>query len=93
MIIKQLDKRDYNRLHHSLMQTAQAAPLEASYTAKLTVNAVEYALKIQPESDCQMAILQAVRISRTADGPNFELITQNHILTALIDLLIEQGLD
>ena len=73
-----------------MMMNAQKNPLEAFYTVIMTVNGVEYAVKIQPERHFKMAVLQAVQIRRDPSGPQFELITSGRILCALLDLLVLQ---
>ncbi|MPN37690.1 hypothetical protein SDC9_185210 [bioreactor metagenome] len=57
----------------------------------MTVNGMEYALRIQPETHCRMAVLQALRIEREKDTPQFELITSGNILSSLLEILIYQG--
>lgn len=91
MIIRQLTPAQYDRLHQDLIQRAHAQPLEASYTVHLHIDNTSYAVKIQPESRYRMAVLQAHRIFREEDGQDFELITQNVVLSALLELLIYQG--
>lgn len=91
MIVRQLSPIQYDRLHQDLIQKAQTQPLKASYTVHMCVDGASYAVKIQPESRYRMAVLQAHRIFREEDGQEFELITQNVILSALLELLIYQG--
>ena len=91
MIIRQLKEKQFEHLHNALMMKAHAEPLDASYTVKMTVNGVEYAVKVQPERRNKMAVLQALRIFREEYGPNFELITRGNILSSLLEILIDQG--
>ncbi len=91
MIIRQLKPRQFEYLHRDLMKRAHAEPLEASYTVNMVISGVEYAIRIQPEAHFRMAILQAFRIDRDEDGPNFELITRGNILSSLLEILIYQG--
>ncbi|RCX06871.1 hypothetical protein DFR58_1681 [Anaerobacterium chartisolvens] len=90
MIIRQLKPRQYEHLHKNLLKKAHAKPLEASYTVNMTVNGVEYAVRLQPETRCRMAVLQALRIDRSKDKPDFELITRGNILLSLLEMLIYQ---
>lgn len=92
MIIRQLKASQYERFHNSLMMKAHAEPLDASYIVKMTINGVEYVVKIQPEQDNKMAVLQALRIDREEYGPNFELITESKLLSSLLEILIYQGI-
>ncbi|KUO70774.1 MAG: hypothetical protein APF77_07615 [Clostridia bacterium BRH_c25] len=91
MIIRQLKPKQYEQLHNDLLQKAHAEPLEASYTVSMKINDIEYSLRIQPESRCRLAVLQAFRIYRDEYGPDFELITSGNILSSLLEILIYQG--
>ncbi|RCX06902.1 hypothetical protein DFR58_1654 [Anaerobacterium chartisolvens] len=91
MIIRQLKPRQYDHLHKDLLKKAHAKPLEASYTVNMTVNNVEYAVRIQPETRCRMAVLQALRIDRSEGKPDFELITRGNILLSLLEMLVYQA--
>ena len=88
MVIRQLTEHQYKTLHNALIMKAHTEPLEASYTVPLTVNGVEYLLKIQPERHNKFVILQALRVYREEHGPNFELITSGNILSSLLELFI-----
>ena len=92
MVIRQLKEKQFNHLNKALMMKAHAEPLEASYTVSMTVNGIEYAIKVQPERHNRIAALQALRIFREECGPNFELITRGNILSSLLEILIDQGL-
>lgn len=91
MIIRKLKQMEYEKLNKALIERAHAEPLEACYTVNMQIDGVSYAMKIQPERHCRMAILQAYRIDREEDGPNFELITRGNLLSALLETLIYQG--
>lgn len=90
MIIRQLKENQYETLRNSLLKTAQAEPLSASYVVNMTVDGVEYAVKLQPERHHKIAVLQALRIVRRQNGPVFELITKGSLLSSLMELLIHQ---
>lgn len=92
MIIRQLKSHQYERLFQQLVQYAQAEPMSASYTVPLCINQIEYQLKVQPERHCKMAALQAVRIHRSEEGRQYELILDAAMLQALLEILIRQGL-
>ena len=91
MIIRHLKPKQYERLHTDLLQKAHTEPPEASYTVNMKINDVEYSLRIQPESRCKMAVLQAFSIYRDEYGADFELITSGNILSSLLEILIYQG--
>ena len=91
MIIRQLKPNQFEHLHKRLIKKARVEPLEASYTVDMIINDVEYAVKIQPEAHNRMAILQAFKIDRDEEGPNFELITRGNVLSSFLEILIYQG--
>lgn len=91
MIIRQLKETQFEHLHNALIMKAHAEPLDASYTVNMTINGAEYAVKVQPEQHNKMAVLQALHIFREEYGPNFELITNGTVLSALLEILIYQG--
>jgi hypothetical protein len=92
MIIRKLKPKQYEYLHKDLLKKAHVEPLEAGYTVNMTVNGVEYAVRIQPESRCRMAILQAFKIDRDENGLKYKLITKNNVLLSLFEILIYQGM-
>ncbi|MFR1802488.1 MAG: hypothetical protein ACLSWS_10665 [Faecalispora jeddahensis] len=46
MIIRQLKENQYETLRNSLLKNAQAEPLSASYVVSMTVDGVEYAVRL-----------------------------------------------
>ena len=90
MIVRQLNLRQFEDFHKALMEKAHAEPLSASYTVNMNINGNEYEIKVQPESHCKMAVLQALRIGRGKGGPDFELITSGNLLSSLLEILIYQ---
>ncbi|WP_101697211.1 hypothetical protein [Clostridium minihomine] len=92
MIIRQLKPEKYEQLYRQLIQSAQPELLSASYTVELFINHTEYQLKLQPESHCRLAALQALRICRNGDTPEFELITKGNLLSSLLEIWVDQGL-
>ena len=91
MIIRKLKPVQFERIHQELIQKAHTQPLDASYTVNMSINNIPYSIKIQPEHNCKLAILQALRIERDEDGPSFKLITNNNLLSSLLEILIYQG--
>ncbi|CAB1245033.1 conserved protein of unknown function [Ruminococcaceae bacterium BL-6] len=91
MIVRQLRQSQYDDFRESLRRNAQAEPQDAGYTVKMTVNGAEYAVKVQPERHCKVAVLQARRIYREQNSPGFELITEGNLLSSFLELLIYQG--
>ena len=90
MYIRQLKPREYERLSRILEQKAHAEPLDASYKVDMNVNGKEYVLKVQPENN-KIVALQALGVFRDENGPNFDLITENCLLSSLLEIMIYQG--
>ncbi|MCC8122298.1 MAG: hypothetical protein LIO58_01985 [Oscillospiraceae bacterium] len=91
MVIRTLKEEQYQALCNALKMKAYAAPLEASYAVSITINGAEYAVKVQPERRNKMAVLQALRVYWEDSGPKYELITRGSVLSALLEILIDQG--
>lgn len=81
MIIRQLKESQYENLCGSFLKIAQMEPCSASYLVNMTVNGEEYAVKLQPERHNKMAVLQALRVTRKGNNPDFELITKSSLLS------------
>ncbi|MBU5450049.1 hypothetical protein [Acetivibrio sp. MSJd-27] len=90
MIIRQLKPNDFKFILKQLIEKAQQNPLDASFNVNMTVNSTEYCIKIQPEGCNKLAVLQAYQIERDEYGHLHELITDNNILSALLELLLRQ---
>lgn len=90
MILRRLHPTDYNHLQHQLNQTAETSPLEASHTIPIIVNDWEYRLKLQLCQKSQIAALQALKFRRGAADPCLELITDNVVLSSLLELYLSQ---
>lgn len=88
MIIRHLEKSQYDRLCRDLADRAFIQPLDPSYSVTLHLDGTEYLVKLQPEHDCQMAVLHALEVHREEDGPDFYLITDNRWLTRFLDILL-----
>ncbi|WP_418667242.1 hypothetical protein [Allofournierella sp.] len=92
MVIRQLEEWEFERLYRALIARARTEPLEASYTVEVKINGAEYAVKVQPDGDNRMAVLQALRVCREEDGVNFELIERDGMLSAFLEILLYQGM-
>ena len=91
MIVRQLKAEKYERFQNQLIQKAQQNPLEASFNVTMKVDRKEYVLRIQPENKHKMVALQALVVDRDEYGHLHTLITDNKILSSLLELLIWQG--
>jgi len=93
MVIRQLEARKFARFYDQLINQAQQNPLDASFNVTITVNSKEYILKIQPDAHRRIVALQALEVYREENyGQSHMLITDNHILSSLLDFLLWQGI-
>ena len=91
MIVRSLKQEQYSRLCAQLDEIP-ANPLDASRTVTMNVDGDSYALKLQPEKSCRVALLQAVRADRRQAPPEFSLVTKGSVLSALLKLFLLQSL-
>ncbi len=80
MLIQHMKQDAFDALCQSL--------LDPTFTVTLYLDGKEYALKLQPEEGNCVAILQALRIYREEDGPNFDLVLDSPTLSQLWDRLL-----
>ena len=92
MLIQTISPDRFRWFCQNLRQSAQIAPLEASYTVPLMVNDTEYTVRLQPFGENQIAVLQALRIDREENGPTFTLIEDDDLLFSFLTLLLKQGM-
>ncbi len=92
MIVRQLKADKYERFRSQLIQKAHQNPLEASFNVTIKINRKEYILKIQPDNKHKLVALQALEVDRDDEcGHIHTLIINNKIISALLELLIWQG--
>lgn len=91
MIVRQLKAEKFDYFQNQLIERAQQNPLEASFNVTVKVDKKEYVLRIQPEAKHKMVALQALVVDRDEYGHLHTLITDNKILSSLLELLIWQG--
>lgn len=91
MIVRQLKAEKFEYFQSQLIQKAQQNPLEASFNVTMKVDRKEYVLRVQPENKHKMVALQALVVDRDEYGHLHTLITDNKILSSLLELLIWQG--
>jgi len=92
MLIRQLKQEEFDCLCQSLLDHAWVQPLDPTFTVTLHLDGREYALKLQPEEGNCVAILQALRVYREEDGPNFDLVLDSPTLSQLWDQLLSATL-
>lgn len=92
MIVRQLKPKKFDQFQAQLIQRAQQNPSEASFNVTVKVNRKEYILRIQPENKYKLVALQALEVDR-AEGCGHlpRLITDNKILSSLLEFVIWQG--
>lgn len=94
MVIRQLEAKRFTYFQNQLIQQAQQNPLDASFNVTIIVNAREYILKVQLDTKCRVAALQAWEVERENNlGQAHTLITNNQILASLLNLLLLQGIE
>lgn len=91
MIVRQLKADKYADFQDQLVTRAQQNPFESSFNVTIKVDRREYVLKIQPGNKNKMVALQALIVERDEYGQLHTLITDNKVLSALLELLLWQG--
>lgn len=91
MIVRQLKAENFEHFQNQLIKKAQQNPLDASFSVTLKVDRKEYILRVQPENKHRLVALQALEVDRSEYGHLHMLITDNKILSSLLELLIWQG--
>ena len=91
MIVRNLKQEQYDLLCRMLNEIP-GNPLDASRTVTLNVGGDSFALKLQPEKSCRVALLQAVRADRRHSPPECTLVTKGRIFSALLELFLVQNL-
>ena len=89
MIGKQLKADQFKALRAYLSHSARHKPPCPAYEIDVALNGERYVLFLQLDRHCKVYALYAVR-DAGAEGP--ELITANLILSALMELVIFQGI-
>ena len=92
MLIRHMKPDDFDTLCHSLLDHAWVQPLDPTFTVTLFLGDGEYALKLQPDEGNCVAILQALRVYREEDGPNFDLVLDSDTLGQLWDRFLSTTL-
>ncbi len=91
MIVRSLKQEQYTLLCR-MLDEIPGNPLNACRTVTLNVGGDSFALKLQPEKSCRVALLQAVRADRRHSPPECTLVTKGRILSALLELFVDQNL-
>ena len=85
MIIRIVKKTDYEDLVKRLKEKSTQNPLEACFHLTMQVDERIYTMKLQAERKRKIVILQAIE---TTDGETYRLITDNRLLSSLIEFVI-----
>lgn len=94
MVIRQVKKEQWKHVYNQITTYGRAAPLSLQFNIEIDCNGVEYILKVQPERNRKIAVLQAISVypdGKEIGGKGYHLITDNLILSALLETIIYQG--
>lgn len=94
MIIRQIKERHWEHVYRQITTYGRAAPLSLQFDVDVNCNGVDYILKVQPEQKRRIAALQVTGIYPDREGvggKNYELIEDNLMLSALLEIIIYQG--
>ena len=90
MIIRQLKQDQYDAISNALHTRAYTDECSASHTIAFDIDHIHYILRLQLERHRKIAILQAIKEAYIGEEPHYELITANTLLSALLELFIDQ---
>lgn len=91
MMIRQLKQEQYDAISNTLHTRAYTDECSASHTIAFDIDHTHYILRLQLERHRKIAILQAIKEYYIGEEPNYQLITENTLLSALLELFIEQN--
>ena len=91
MYIKESSQQQYDRFCGELKEKAFKEPQDASYSVSVKINDMLYNLKIQPGPDHKLVVLQALRYDTKDDGGEPTLIKKSKLLSALLEIVLSQG--
>ncbi len=92
MVVRSVKRDKFENLKAYILEKAYNSPASIQYEIGLAVNDSYYILKLQPEKHCRLAILQAVLVNSYNGERRMELITNNNILGAFLEIAIFQWL-
>lgn len=93
MVGRQLREEKYRRLQADLLQNARSTPLCPIYEVDITFNGEAYTLFMQPERHNKVYALYALHsvYEKDVSAVNHDLITENIILSALMEMVVYHG--
>ena len=93
MVGRQLKDEKYKKVTEDLMKNARNRPLSPSYEVDIIFNGERYTLFLQPERNKKIYALYALHNIYEGDveGVAHHLITDNVILSSLMEMVIYQG--
>lgn len=93
MIGRRLNMDKYRNLQEDLLKNAHIKPLCPIYEVDIVFNNESYCLYLQPERHNKIYALYALRSAhkREKNAVNHKLITDNLILSALLEMVLYQG--
>lgn len=91
MIMKELKYEEFEPLRQQLIKRAFQNPMEYNFNVDMTVDKIEYRLKVQPDNGYKIFLLQAFKVIRDEHRQVYEPIVKKSVLTSLLELLVWQG--
>lgn len=94
MVIRQIKEKHWESIYRQITTNGRAALLSLQFDVDIICNGVTYIVKVQPERNRKIAVLQATGIypgCGGAGGNNYELIEDNLVLSALLEIIIYQA--
>ena len=93
MIVRQIKEKEWENVCRQLAALGRAAPLSLQIDWELSCNGVVFVLKIQPERNHKLVVLQATGVypdAKTPDGKAYRVIDDNLLLSALLEIVLHQ---
>lgn len=97
MVIREIKKCRWEHIYRQIATCGRAAPLSLQFDIDISLNGVDYILKVQPvmtEKTRKIIALQALGVYPDGGGiggKDFHLIEEYNVIAALLDMVIYQG--
>ncbi|MCC8122654.1 MAG: hypothetical protein LIO58_03850 [Oscillospiraceae bacterium] len=94
MVIRQVKANYWKHVYSQITTYGRGAPLSLQFDIDLNCNGVNYILKVQPERNQRVVALQALGgylNDNGAGGKEYQLIEDNAVLSALLEMILYQG--
>ena len=94
MVTRQIKENHWHYVYGQITSHGRAAPLSLQYDIDINCNGVDYILKVQPDESRKITALQALGVYYDGEeygGKDFQLIEENIMLSALLEIIVYQG--